>query len=82
MKQSIPRTPCDVILWKILIMTSTAQMRILDQGRTVTAPVDYWGILEMLKGTSGLPFASTLKCIFCPDNVVIQITEPLASAAS
>ena len=70
------------MLWKILIMTSTALMRILYQGRTVTALVDYWGILEMVKGTSGLPLASTLKCLFCPDNVVIQITEPLARAGA
>ena len=56
-------------------------MRILDQGRTITAPVDYEGILKM-EGASGLPLASTFKCQFSPDSVVIQITEPMAGTAS
>jgi hypothetical protein len=56
-------------------------MHILDQGRTITAPVDYEGILKM-EGASGLPLGSTFKCQFRPDNVVVQITEPLAGAAS
>ena len=56
-------------------------MCILDQGRTITAPVDYKGILKM-EGASGLPLASTFKCRFLPDNVVVQITEQLAGAAS
>ena len=64
------------MLWKILIVTSTSPMRILDQGRTITAPVDYEGILKMV-GTSGLPLASTVtfKCRLRPDSVVVQITE-------
>ena len=35
-----------------------------------------------MQGASGLPLASTFKCRFRPDNVVVQITEPLAGAAS
>ncbi len=35
-----------------------------------------------MQGASGLPLASTFKCRFLPDNVVVQITEPLAGAAS
>ena len=61
-------------------------MRILDQGRTIPAPapVDYEGFLKM-EGTSGLhgrhlPFASKFE--FRQDIVVVQITEPLAGAAS
>ena len=71
------------MLWKILIVTSTSRMRILDQGRAITAPVDYEGILKMV-GASGLPLASTVtfKCRLRPDSVVVQITEPLAGAAS
>jgi hypothetical protein len=34
-------------------------MRILDQGRTITALVDYEGILKMV-GARGLPLASTV----------------------
>jgi hypothetical protein len=69
------------MLWKILIVTSTSPMRILDQGRTITAPVDYEGILKM-EGASDLPLASTVtfKCRFRPDSVVVQITEPLAAS--
>ncbi len=56
-------------------------MCILDQGRTITAPVEYEGILKM-EGASGLPLASTFKCRFSSDSVVVQITEPLAGTAS
>ena len=35
-----------------------------------------------MEGASGLPLASTFKCRFFPDNVVVQITEQLAGAAS
>jgi hypothetical protein len=60
-------------------------MRILDQGRTITAPADYEGILKMV-GASSLPLASTVtftvKCRLRPDSFVIQITEPLAGTAS
>ena len=71
------------MLWKILFVMSTSPMHILDQGRTVTAPVDYEGILKMV-GASGLPLASTvtLKCRLRPDSVVVQITEPQPGAAS
>ena len=48
---------------------------------TITAPIDYEGILKM-EGASALPLASTFKCWFLPDNVVVQITEPMAGAAS
>ena len=60
-------------------------MHILNQGRTMMfnhhCTVDYEGILKM-EGIRGLPLASTFKCRFRPDNVVVQITEPLAGAAS
>ena len=74
------------MLLKILFVTSTSPMRILDQGRTITAPVDYEGILKM-EGASGLPLASTVTFHFrlrpdSPDSVVVQITEPLAGTAS
>jgi hypothetical protein len=70
------------MLWKILIVASSP-MRILDQGRTITAPVDYEGILKTV-GTSCLPLALTVtfKCRLRPDSVVVQITEPLAGTAS
>jgi hypothetical protein len=44
-------------------------MSILDQGRTIIAPVDYEGILKK-QGASGLPLASTVtfKCRFRPDS--------------
>jgi hypothetical protein len=35
-----------------------------------------------MQGASGLPLESTFKCRFRPDNVVVQITESLAGAAS
>ena len=61
-------------------------MRILDQGRTIPAPapVDYEGFLKM-EGTSGLhgrPLPYAFKFEFRQDIVVVQITEPLAGAAS
>ncbi len=69
------------MLWKILTVTSTSPMLIPDNGRTITAPVDYEGILKM-EGASGLPLASTFKCRFRPDSVVVQITEPPAGTVS
>ena len=65
-------------------LTLTSPMRILDQGRTFPAPVDYEGILKV-EGTSSLhgrhlPYASKFE--IRQDIVVVQITEPLASAAS
>ncbi len=57
-------------------------MRILDQSRTIRAPVDYEGILKMEDASGLIPLASTLKFQFRPDNVVVQITESLAGAAS
>ena len=67
-------------------LTSTSSMRILDQGSTIPAPVDYDGILKM-EGASGLQStdstqASTFKFRFRPDNVVVQIIDPLVGAAS
>jgi hypothetical protein len=67
-------------------LTSTSSMRILDQGSTIPAPVDYEGILKM-EGASGLQStdstqASTFKFRFRPDNVVVQIIDPLVGAAS
>ena len=61
-------------------------MRILDQGSTIPAPVDYEGILKM-EGASGLQStdstqASTFKFRFRPDNVDVQIIDPLVGAAS
>ncbi len=35
-----------------------------------------------MQDASGLPLASTFKSRFRPDNVGVQITEPLAGAAS
>jgi hypothetical protein len=35
-----------------------------------------------MEGASALPLASTFKCLFRPDNVVVQITEPMAGTAS
>ena len=35
-----------------------------------------------MEGASALPLASTFKCRFLPDNVVVQITEPMVGAAS
>jgi hypothetical protein len=69
------------MLWKIIVVTSTLSMCILDQGRTIAAPVDYEGILKM-EGASALPLASTFKCQFRPDSVVVQINEQLAGNAS
>jgi len=67
-------------------LTSTSSMRILDQGSSIPAPVDYEGILKM-EGASGLQStdstqASTFKFRFRPDNVVVQIIDPLVGAAS
>jgi hypothetical protein len=67
-------------------LTSTSSMRILDQGSTIPAPVDYEGILKM-EGASGLQStdstqASTFKFWFRPDNVDVQIIDPLVGAAS
>ena len=67
-------------------LTSTSSMSILDQGSTIPAPVDYDGILKM-EGASGLQStdssqASTFKFRFRPDNVVVQIIDPLVGAAS
>ena len=67
-------------------LTSTSSMRIIDQGSTIPAPVDYDGILKM-EGASGLQStdstqASTFKFRFRPDNVVVQIIDPLVGAAS
>jgi hypothetical protein len=60
------------MLWEILFVTSTSPMCILNQGRTITAPVDYEGILKMV-GANGLPLASTVtfKCRLRPDGVVV-----------
>jgi hypothetical protein len=69
------------MLWKILIVTSTSPIHILDQGRTITAPIGYEDILKM-EGASSLPLESTFKCRFRPDSVVVQITEPPAGTAS
>jgi hypothetical protein len=44
----------------ILIVTTTSPICILDQGRTITAPFDYEGILKM-EGASGLPLKVTFK---------------------
>ncbi len=53
---------------------------ILDQCRTIPAPVDYKGTLK-LEGASVLPLASTFKSRFRPDDVAVQITEPMVGAA-
>ena len=67
-------------------LTSTSSMHILDQGSTIPAPVDYEGILKM-EGASGLQStdstqASTFEFRFRPDNVDVQIIDPLVGAAS
>ena len=67
-------------------LTSTSSMRIIDQGSTIPAPVDYDGILKM-EGASGLQStdstqASTFKFWFRPDNVDVQIIDQLVGAAS
>ena len=68
-------------------LTSTSSKRILDQGSTIPAPVDYEGIVK-LEGACGLQALhrrqqwSTLKFRFRPDNVVVQIFDPLVGAAS
>jgi hypothetical protein len=67
-------------------LTSTSSKHILGQGSTIPAPVDYEGIVK-LEGACGLQStdstqASTFKFRFRPDNVVVQIIDPLVGAAS
>jgi hydroxyethylthiazole kinase-like sugar kinase family protein len=62
-------------MYPILIVTSTSPMHILDQGRTITAPVDYEGILKM-EGASCLPAAAAAAAAAVP------VTAPVQAAAA
>ncbi len=55
-------------------------MRILDQGSTIPAPIDYEGILKM-EGTSSLQTLH-MRQLSNSDSVVVQIIDPLVGAAS
>ena len=73
------------MLWKIFIVISTTPRRILNQGRTIPAPVDYKVIFKMEVASTVYPWCQVLsnfQCRFRPDNVVVQITQPLGGAAS
>ena len=60
LNQLIHTTQCECVSSCGKSLMSTSSMRILDQGSTIPAPVDYEGILKM-EGASGLHGASTFK---------------------
>ena len=82
MNQSIHRTQCDVFLWEILdvdIIKAHPRPRQLHpySRRLRGHPQD-----GRRKRSTDSTQASTLKLRFRPDNVVVQIIDPLVGAAS